>query len=44
MMRLFKAIVKALISVALYLIVIVGFYLAGVGLLLLGLRFWGAAI
>jgi len=43
-MRLFKAIVRALVSVALYLFVIVAFYLGGVGLLLLGLRFWGAGI
>jgi hypothetical protein len=43
-MRLFKAIARALVEVALYLAVIVGMYLVGVGLLLLGLRFWGAAI
>jgi len=41
---MFKLILKAVVEVVLYLGVIVGMYLVGVGLLLLGLRFWGAAI
>jgi len=43
-MRLFKAIARGVVEAILYLAIIVGMYLAGVGLLLLGLRFWGAAI
>ena len=43
-MRLFTAILKALVQVAVWLIVMAALYLGVIWLLLLGLRFWGASI